>query len=197
MKTRKNLIISPHTDDAVFSMGSHIVDTIGNNNTYTILSPLAGIPQDPAGRKKHTTLRKEHKEACEFLGAQHIEGDFLDDVYPRPSLAELKKYLIQNCRGYDRIYIPLGIHHPDHILIRDIIIEAKIQYTHIYEEMPYNDLYPQLVIDNQYAFIPNGAKGIHTEHDPIKEDVVGLYASQIIGGEILKHLYLKETIWEM
>lgn len=49
-------VFSPHTDDAIFSIGAHITGLKAR-----IVTPFAGIPDDEAGRQKHTTLRAEHQ----------------------------------------------------------------------------------------------------------------------------------------
>ena len=49
-----NLIFSPHTDDAIFSLGDYIL----HNERITIASAFSGVPTDDAGYKKHTNRGK-------------------------------------------------------------------------------------------------------------------------------------------
>lgn len=190
----KHLIISPHTDDAIFSLGSYML--ANKDIDFTILSVYAGIPTDPAGKKKHTTLRKEHAAACKKIGAKFINGDFLDDVYtPRPYAGDLASWIKPFLDKYDKIYIPLGIHHPDHIEINNLFKLYFKSYIHyVYEELPYRLLYPEISRELWNKLIKNDH--IYIQHDLQKEEIVKTYKSQV-GPELLKQLFVEEHIWKI
>lgn len=76
------VVFSPHTDDAIFSLGDYLSNLDGD---ILIVTPFAAVPEDEAGEQKHTTLHAEHAAACAIIGAQHVNGPFLDDVYPAPA----------------------------------------------------------------------------------------------------------------
>jgi hypothetical protein len=101
-----SVIFSPHTDDAIFSLGDYITDNID----FTIASAFAGIPTDTLGYNKHTLLRKEHESACNLINAQIINGDLLDDVYGKQDERLLVDWISKIIINFDKIYIPLGIH---------------------------------------------------------------------------------------
>lgn len=141
----RKLIVSPHSDDAIFSIGAFL----SNQSDVFIITPFMGIPDDEAGKNKHETLSKEHNKACKIIGAKHIDGDFLDDVYPDLNHDRLREFLYLETAqlGADEIYIPLGIHHHDHMLVADfmmdILDELNIEDFYFYEELPYKKLYPE------------------------------------------------------
>jgi LmbE family N-acetylglucosaminyl deacetylase len=191
------VVLSPHTDDAVFSIGSHLASL---DDDITIVSPMAGVPDDPAGQAKHTTLRAEHAAAMELMGWQFVSGDFLDDVYPRtPSLdVFVGAFLHGYMAAADTVYIPLGIHHPDHVLVSDAAIGALCaarprpnRTARFYEELPYRDLYPKLKRDR---LVPSHLHLVKAEPSPIKEAAVRCYASQI-DDELVAKLMVTEHIW--
>lgn len=191
----KIAVISPHTDDAIFSLGSFIASQWGD---VTIISPFAGIPgahfDGGIGYKKHTKLRKEHYEACQAIGARFINGDFLDDVYPGfNDQSELLWWLQQQVKGFDEIYIPLGIHHPDHIVIRNLFV-GNMKFTGFYEELPYRVLYPELAIEMRVKHCMPNPETIVCSHKKKKEEAVKKYVSQI-SDELLKQLFVEERIW--
>lgn len=188
----KHLIISPHTDDAIFSLGSFI---LCSGHDITILSPFAGIPEDAAGRKKHTTLRAEHKRACEIIGVKYINGDFLDDVYAPTNKYTLMKWFMKMIKGYDRIYVPLGIHHPDHQTVRNLFV-SNFTFHYVYEELPYRVLYPELYESLKSEYIKPGGRGTVYPHNPLKELAVEAYKSQI-ADHLFPQLYVEERIWKV
>lgn len=185
----KTAIISPHTDDAIFSLGN-AMQTMEN---VTIISPFAGVPAEPIGYKKHTILRAEHEIACKIMGAKIINGDFFDDVYGQQDKRFVFGWIKKVVKGFDAVYVPIGIHHPDHLFIRDICLEA-IHITHFYEELPYRILYPNLadMVVSQFSF---ERKLQVYSHTPLKEQAVKAYASQIIGHHILPQLFVDERVW--
>jgi hypothetical protein len=104
------VILSPHTDDAIFSLGQHLT-TLDSDVPLVIASVFAGIPEDDAGHKKHKRLRAEHELACEIIGASEWNGDYLDDVYqPRPSVTEIRDWIVKavhRTRRHHRVH-PVG-----------------------------------------------------------------------------------------
>lgn len=190
----KVAIISPHTDDAIFSLGDSIQYLLHTGKEVTIISPFAGVPDDAAGYSKHTLLRKEHARACTMLGVEIINGNFLDDVYPDRDLSYLEGWLKEMVLGHDRIIVPLGIHHPDHIIVRNIFVE-NFNHFDFYEELPYRVLYPELRDQVATKYIGNRflSRSINTTNT--KKFAVEAYASQIIGHKILEQLYVPERMW--
>lgn len=148
------VVISPHTDDALFSIGTYL--SCLTYTTVTIASPMAGIPTDSEGLNKHVKLRQEHENAVrKMLGPEAMvaNGDFLDDVYePRPTDEELCYWITEQIKDANFVYVPLGIHHPDHVQVSDATLKAlrglrfrtgrpRIK-AYAYAELPYRLDYP-------------------------------------------------------
>lgn len=190
-----NLVISPHTDDAIFSLGSYLQKL----KDVVIISPFAGVPEDKAGKEKHELLRTEHEAACGALGVNFINGEFLDDVYGPRDKRAVKSWLSEV--GYDSLYFPLGIHHPDHILVSDIMLEIfdRFQNIYVYEELPYRVLYPELVKERISWFNSNYrlTMPILCDNSPKKSSLVRIYSSQTRNNDILEQLAEPEKIWKL
>lgn len=184
----KTAIISPHTDDALFSLGS-LLPTLGQ---VTIISPFAGIPSDEHGKKKHTMLRQEHRNACIMAGVNYINGNFFDDVYGQQDAGQVTEWLRKQCLNFQKIYIPLGIHHPDHIFIRDIFVN-NLDFNGFYEELPYRILYPKLASEMAQKFT-TGMRRKSCAHRAEKEKSVKMYKSQL-APHLYPQLFVEEFLW--
>ena len=186
------LIISAHSDDALFSISSfiYLMDNV------IIVSPFDAIPEDEKGKKKHTILNDEHKQACKVIGAEIISGNFFDDVYEATrdltGLQEWFKNVIASV-GECEIFVPLGIHHPDHIIVRDIFIK-HFRVDYFYAELPYRIRYPELFEELKKEFVSN-RQLITCQSNNIKEQVVRKYVSQT-DEQVIKDLLVQEMIWK-
>lgn len=191
------VVVSPHTDDAIFSIGAHL-STLDPGEPLTIASPMAGIPNDAVGLVKHITLRREHDRAVALLAptARVVNGDFLDDVYDPPALDELSAWLREAISGADTVYVPVGIHHPDHLMVSDAMVAlvATVASVWFYEELPYRVLYPRLLNERLVAL---GLVDIHTVWpNAVKADAVRCYDSQV-DDELITKLLVPEHIWRL
>jgi len=201
-----NLIFCPHTDDAIFSLGDYIID---NNDSFTIASAFAGIPTDEIGYKKHVKLRQEHNEACAMINAKVINGDLLDDVYGKQNEDILIDWIKNIIVNFDNIYIPLGIHHPDHVLLSDTIFSLMKDFNKtyfIYAELPYRMSHPWLHKERLKQF-----ESVHTlENISInftqhKIEAIKKYNSQIayvhdpsyIDEDLIGKLIVEEKLWKI
>jgi len=191
-----NLIFCPHTDDAIFSLGDYIFD----NNSFTIASAFSGVPTDIIGYKKHTLLRKEHQEACELIGAKIINNDLLDDVYGKQDEQLLFAWIKSTINNFNNIYIPLGIHHPDHIFLSDKLFEIMDLYNKkyfIYAELPYRILYPELYQERIDKFKSKGKlEEVTIKFTKNKINAVEKYKSQI-DNNLIEKLIVEEKLWRL
>lgn len=190
------VVFSPHTDDAIFSLGSHLASL---PDVVTIVTPMAGIPADGPGQAKHTTLHREHADACALLGVKHVEGPFLDDAYPRPRRADVYEWMAEF--AFDAtVYIPLGIHHPDHLLVSNLAITMSDipEVVRFYAELPYRTDYPYLATDRQKHVenMTGRLRGIQTVDYPLKRAAVAAYASQV-DESVLARVMVREMVWEL
>lgn len=194
------VVFSPHTDDAIFSIGAWLAESADD---IVIATPMAGIPEDDAGRQKHQLLRCEHVAACKHVGARAYNGGFLDDVYRAPRRIEVKDWLANVPVDADAVYIPLGIHHPDHLMVSNVLIsminEMRAQ-VFFYEELPYRIDYPQLA-DRRHAHIEDTVGRLqlieHTGDHAIKRLAVECYASQVDPSVRGRVLHPTERIWQL
>ena len=202
------VVFSPHTDDALFSIGAYLAAL---DAEISIASPFAGIPDDDAGRLKHTTLRQEHGAACALTGATAVNGDWLDDVYPAPKRTEVSGWLANAMSGYEIAFIPFGIAHPDHLLTSNLLLDIirlapeLPQKLYFYEELPYRINFPELA-NTRFAHIENniGRLRLVEETFPIepKRQAVLAYRSQTsrngqVDDSLLSKLLVRERIWEL
>ena len=193
---------SPHTDDAVFSVGAWLSAQKPN---IRIVSPMAGVPEDDAGRRKHVTLRSEHWQACEVIGAEQYDGDFLDDVYPAPQRAQVKAWMQPHFEIADTVLIPLGLHHPDHLLVSNLLINlidnADVAPRRIcfYEELPYR-VDHQALVGIRFAHVENMVGRLRiieaVTDGTAKRRAVACYKSQT-GGDVINRVMVRERIWEL
>ena len=201
-----NLIFCAHVDDAIFSLGDYIVDS---NDSFAIATAFAGIPTDPSGYKKHTILRQEHNEACLMINAKVINGDLLDDVYGKQNENDLIDWIKSIIVNFDNIYIPLGVHHPDHIFLSDTLLNL-IKYFDktylIYAELPYRFSYPESYkIRLKQVELNNNLENIKTNFTKNKMNIIKQYNSQItyvnntsiIDEEVVKNVIVEEKVWKV
>lgn len=191
----KTVIISPHTDDAIFSLG----DYMQGLENVTILTVFPAIPpmslDNGVGYKKHTLLRAEHDKACEVMGVKQINLDFLDDVYePRPTMEELCEALIPVLSKFDNVIAPIGIHHPDHVLLRETLFRMAIAVDYWYMDLPYGVLYRPLKeeILKDRAFSMSIKINRFTEK---KERAVNCYQSQLQSDHIRGQIFVDEEVY--
>jgi len=201
-----SLIFCSHTDDGIFSLGDYILDS---SDDFTIASAFAGIPTDDAGYKKHTTLRKEHDEACSMVNAKVINGDLLDDVYGKQNEDDLINWIKSIIVDFDNIYIPLGIHHPDHVLLSDTIFNLMKDFNKtyfIYAELPYRVSYPELHKERLKQFeLVHNLENITINFTQYKIDAIKKYNSQIahthdpsyIDEDLIGRLIVEEKLWKV
>jgi 2-polyprenyl-3-methyl-5-hydroxy-6-metoxy-1,4-benzoquinol methylase len=202
-----SLIFCAHADDAIFSLGDYIVDN--NDDAFTIASAFAGIPTDEVGYKKHTTLRQEHDEACAMINAKAINGDLLDDVYGKQNEDDLIAWIKDIIVDYDNVYIPLGTHHPDHILLSDTLLNLMKDFDKtyfVYAELPYRLLYPELYELRLKQFEPSHIlENVGVNFTQNKIDLIKKYNSQIsyvdnpsyIDEDLIGNLVVEEKLWKI
>lgn len=198
----KIAIVSPHADDAIFSVAEHMLSR--PQDQHTILCPLNGIPTYGDGVKKHMVLLEEHATVCRQMRVAMIDGHFLDDVYAKDHTDEdlYEWFRARQLSEYDQVWIPAGIHHPDHVSVREAVDRALcwIQYPgkrFMYEELPYRVLYPELacLVINMHSVMPDMV-GCSPNHLDRKKELCRMYASQV-DDQLERSLYAHERMWEL
>ncbi len=148
-----NLILSPHLDDAVLSLGG----LISKENTHTkIINVFSGIPETPVstywdricGFSNSTiamnTRLQEDKIALSMLGISESSiqyFSYLDYQYRKDNAQhnsteikkqiglEIERYLQKYSKQNIHLFVPMNISHTDHRIVRDAIIDVYEEAT--------------------------------------------------------------------
>jgi LmbE family N-acetylglucosaminyl deacetylase len=211
-------IISPHLDDAAFSLAEHILTWVAEGEHVKICTVYGGIPADEAGNVKHTVLHAEHIRACEAMGVQRIHANFFDDVYtPRPAFGTVSKVVHDMIGNASLVVVPVGIHHPDHQVVAATadprlwsMEDARYverpwsQETWLYDELPYYVDYPHEALtidcDVEDCRAPDSdpARYERVKHAEgllsAKKRICRMYASQV-DENVERRIYAPERLW--
>jgi LmbE family N-acetylglucosaminyl deacetylase len=167
MDDRLNIILSPHFDDAVFSLGGFIATV---PERVIVVTVFAGTPAE--GTTGHWDRRSRFKTAAEAMRARALENeaalavldvpragivnlDFLDRQYRddkvpdarlRSAIAEALRHAVRHHGEPLNVFAPASGWHPDHRLVTDSIVGLWNA-----EELPDTDLF--LYQDQPYAYL--------------------------------------------
>lgn len=151
-------IFSPHIDDAVLSLGGCILNWRGKglkikiNNIFTISNWTHTNPISDVNYGKNisrvTELRKtEERNLANNLQYEYEFWDFLDcPLRHNFSPTDIQNMENQICdrikkklNKKDSFFFPLGIDHPDHILVKKLssFFINKGYKIYFYEDLPY------------------------------------------------------------
>lgn len=213
---RKILLISPHFDDAVLSAGQLMAGR-PNVDVITVFGgapkPKQKTPYDIKCGFDNSTIanyaRKiEDINALKILKANPIHLDFIDGQYRDNELdsfmfEDLEDILLKQIEenNYEFIIAPLGIGHPDHLFVSDVVrtINKKIIETvYLWEDLPLRVIEPELVFDNltqnphkELAFLGDGPV-------ELKLKALDCYSSQIGTGILEKNsICVPERFWRI
>lgn len=206
----KVLVISAHLDDAILSAGQFIA----GRGDVDVLTVFAGIPEDRelltaydaycgfhTSRDAMVVRREEDSEACAILNATAYHSSRLDSQYTDKGdyvgLAnELREFI--SAGDYEYVVGPLGLRHPDHVKLADVLIGLKLKNLYLYEDLPHRVTHPEYVFERlselprmQLQFIGDG---------PIADKVRALwcYKSQMARGDLNPYnLYVPERFWKV
>lgn len=157
MKSVRNIVFSPHIDDAVLSLGGLIARLATSSGDLCVINIFTlsnwinpdGIFKDRFAETDTEVISNVRKaEEAESGRLLHYSTDFLDfpDLPLRDGLVsyhelynrikdKIKEYLGKDIRAF----FPLGIDHPDHEIIAAIGYELLDEGYPVlfYEDMPY------------------------------------------------------------
>lgn len=207
----KLLVLSPHLDDAILSVGQ----TIAAYPNSTIMTVFAGSP--PKGTKSDYDLkcgfkdsneamearRYEDRMACAQLLAKPIHLGFLDHQYKHQvGLENINAKIMQHLEEYEYqiILAPIGLKHPDHIAVTRVVrglLETDIP-IYYYEEIPMRVLEPELVAERLDSDDEPKLKFIGDGGRDKKAMALMEYKSQIGTGVLdPSTCFVPERIWEL
>jgi LmbE family N-acetylglucosaminyl deacetylase len=148
------VVVSPHLDDAVFSLGASISRASGAGRRIDVLTVFAGVPEStaPAGGwdkrggfategEAARARRLEDREACEIVGAEPSWLSISEADYAAPRDEEaVWAAVAQAVAGADAVLVPgFPLTNPDHawlseLLVRRLPRDARVGF---YAEQPY------------------------------------------------------------
>lgn len=211
------LVLSPHYDDAVWSMGEYLA-ALGDKATVvtvyakrpppgllTAFDRQCGFPGD--SHDAMATRRLENIRACTILGVHDLDGPFGDSQYGDVTTEEdMAAWLTPLARDAERIVAPLGIGHPDHRLVgataRRVARRLRVPFT-VYEEVParvWNPPEPVLLLDTLteggWAVTPTILDAPNDAHRAAKAAAAACYLSQV-DEPIRRVLTVPERLWDI
>lgn len=152
--TGRVVIVSPHLDDAVLSLGASARAASRRGAQVDVLTVLSGDPSSTSPADTHNSRagfrtvgeaararRLEDEVACSMVGARALWLPFADDRNQAPpGDQEISTALADRLEGYDSILLPgFPLRHPDHQRIARLTLGALKPGSLIglYVEQPY------------------------------------------------------------
>ncbi|QOR55442.1 MAG: LmbE family protein [Phage 71_18] len=156
------MIVSPHLDDAVLSCGQFMA----GRPDVVVVSLFTGTPNDVGMTTSYdrncgfscavnamAARRAEDRHATARLAGRSEHLGFVDHQYEpdnRPAAADLATAIARRVDKIspDLVLAPAGLGHPDHLLTAEACRLARDATTvpwHVYEELPYRVLFPEVV----------------------------------------------------
>lgn len=176
-------IISPHIDDAAFSLGLLIGKILKQNQELTIVNCFSisnfTLDKRSSDVERITALRKQEDEALNKLHNNQIKFEYLDllDAPIRNRgvefngtltdddqvvITELRSYLVDNLRDSVQVYAPISIgNHVDHVICLESLLGLKLMqeyYVSFYEDLPYSQWVSEKMIQSKLQFIQDKTK---------------------------------------
>lgn len=151
------LVVSPHLDDAVFSVGQ----LLAGNPATVVVTVFAGIPEPDTvdgydracgfanSEQAMRHRRKEDETALAMLGAEAVHLDLFGIQYESHGDGEIADALDQVMSQFapERVVGPIGLVHPDHQRVGAGWRRVLHRYPGIeklaYEDLPYRATFPR------------------------------------------------------
>lgn len=206
----KYLVVSPHLDDAVWSIGQ----TLARLNDATVMTVFAQLP--PArlvtdydrscgfgsSSEAVSHRRVENTRACTVLGVEHRDGPWLDGQYGTVTTeTELADWLHPQLRPGVQVVAPLGIGHHDHRIVgcaARVAARRAGGVLYVYEELPYRVTDPEEAVRCIQELQTQGWVMERSHFDSggvaLKRAAVECYGSQL-DDDVRNWLYVPERIW--
>jgi LmbE family N-acetylglucosaminyl deacetylase len=144
------VVISPHLDDAVFSVGAAVAYASRRGVDVKVLTVLAGDPrsQSPAGDwdrvcgfdtagEAARVRRTEDEHACELVGATPVWLPYGDEQYERGGTDDEIRSAVAEVVGSAGALVPgFPLTHRDHRWLHELLRDALGRVA-FYTEQPY------------------------------------------------------------
>lgn len=211
---KKILLVSPHFDDAVLSAGQFMAD----RPDADVATVFAGLPLTPDNvhtpydtkcgfkdaRDAIGVRIRENDEALALLEARAINLDFPDSQYKNKvnsdDIVETLQHLVDKYH-YEFIMGPIGIGHPDHLIVTNAILRLKFDGPiYLWEDLPLRVMEPELVWDRVETLNLKGKLWqTGTTGDKIAKKIRSMtcYKSQVNTGILDPYImYVPERFWK-
>ena len=148
------VVVSPHLDDAILSLGAALARIARAGGRVEVLTVFAGNPESevPAGRwdamggfrtqgEAALARREEDRKACTRVGAVARWLPFSDAQYERVfSDNDVWDAVGSVCAGADAVLIPgFPLVHDDHVTLAELLLRGGLPVSRVglYVESPY------------------------------------------------------------
>lgn len=212
------LVVSPHLDDAVLSVGQ----VLGGWPGATVVTVCSHVPADQRPRRTEYDAnsgflnasqatycrRREDRDAVAVLGAKPHHLGMYDDQYggsPWESMVDPLAQVVAELNP-QVVLAPLGLVHPDHLRVgKACETVARIWPSvdwYVYEDLPSRVLYPEAVPPAVRWWAERGWAPelgfVGTSDLATKEQAVRRYSSQLWAlGEGLHNVLVPERVWRL
>ena len=146
-------IVSPHLDDAVFSLGATIARASRLGAHVTIVTVFGGAPGleadagwwdrragFPSAEDAYAARRDEDRRACALLGADPVWLPFSDSQYgPEPDPKLVRRAVVEAATGCDCLLLPgFPLQNPEHAWVTKVLLTRPPEVRlGLYAEQPY------------------------------------------------------------
>jgi LmbE family N-acetylglucosaminyl deacetylase len=150
------MVVSPHLDDAILSLGASIGRATGSGRQVTVLTVFAGHPDSglPAGGwdrrggfategEASKARRLEDEKACRELGAESCwlsfsEADYRETLDGDSIWSEVHS-AVTEARPEDVLLPGFPLTNPDHAWVTELLVERGLPCSRLglYAEQPY------------------------------------------------------------
>lgn len=204
MPAQRSVVLSPHLDDAVFSVGAWIANYTRAGGEVIVVTVFAGDPLSPTPAGEWDRLcgfstagaasrarREEDGRACALVGAAPRWLDFLDEQYGPHDESRVWEAVRPHLESATTVLVPgFPLSHADHRWLADVVL-GRLDPT----------LEVGLYLEQPYARSPVGARGTWSRLPSgrraraSKRDASSAYASQmrLLGGK-MRRVAIAEAI---
>lgn len=147
-------VLSPHLDDAVFSLGASIATAARRGTAVSVVTVFGCDPESSAAPgwwdrqagfategEAARQRRQEDIRACSLVGATPIHLPFADATYPVERNSEtIWASVLEAVKDADVVFIPgFPLDHPDHAWLTRLVLSRGLATAELalYVEQPY------------------------------------------------------------
>jgi LmbE family N-acetylglucosaminyl deacetylase len=148
------VVVSPHLDDAVLSLGATIARSTRGGTAVTVLTVFGGDPASTAppngwdrrggfetAGEAASRRREENREACAIVGAEPVALPFVGGGYGAPREPdEVRQAVARAAEAADALLVPgFPLTNDDHRWLHTVLLDRRVPCDRLvlYAEQPY------------------------------------------------------------